>query len=63
LRAAALLLSLGTIVFVADLAMREWQGHGLFPGAAPIGGAGMIAGWTAIAAASIFWRRAKSDAV
>lgn len=63
LRAAAVLLSVGTIVFVADLGIREWQGHGLFPGAAPIGGVGMIAGWIAVAAASIFWRRPKSDAV
>lgn len=63
LRAAAILLAAGTIVFVADLGMREWQGYGLFPGAAPVGGVGMIAGWVAIAAASIFWRRSKSDAV
>lgn len=63
LRSAAILLSVGTIVFAADLGMREWQGHGLFPGAAPIGGVGMIAGWIAVAAASIFWRRSKRDAI
>lgn len=52
LGAAGMLLSLGTLVFAGDLGMREWQGHGLFPGAAPLGGAAMIGGWAAIIAAA-----------
>jgi uncharacterized membrane protein YgdD (TMEM256/DUF423 family) len=54
---AAALLALGTLVFVADLGMREWQGHGLFAGAAPLGGLGMIAGWLTLASTALVWRR------
>ncbi|MFN4209838.1 MAG: DUF423 domain-containing protein [Devosia sp.] len=53
---AALLLAAGTVVFAGDLGMREWLGHGLFPGAAPLGGAGMIGGWLAIVAGALFRR-------
>lgn len=42
-------LAAGTILFAADLAMREWAGHGLFPGAAPLGGGAMILAWLGIA--------------
>ena len=56
LAVAAALLGVGTLVFVGDLAMREWQGQGLFPGAAPLGGAGMIGGWLAIVVAALFRR-------
>jgi uncharacterized membrane protein YgdD (TMEM256/DUF423 family) len=42
---AGLVLALGTVVFVADLAMREYAGQALFTGAAPIGGALMMLGW------------------
>lgn len=52
LEIAAILLGVGTVVFAGDLGMREWLGHGLFPGAAPIGGIGMIAGWIAIVLAA-----------
>lgn len=55
--AAAMLLALGTLVFMGDLGMREWQGHGLFSGAAPLGGLGMIAGWLTLALAALLWRR------
>ena len=48
---AGMVLAVGTLVFAADLGVREWLGHGLFPGAAPIGGAGMILGWVTIAVA------------
>jgi uncharacterized membrane protein YgdD (TMEM256/DUF423 family) len=48
LNVAALLLAGGTVVFTGDLAIREWLGHGLFAGAAPLGGMGMIAGWLVI---------------
>jgi uncharacterized membrane protein YgdD (TMEM256/DUF423 family) len=54
---AAGLLAIGTLVFVGDLSMREWLGQGLFPGAAPLGGAGMIGGWLAIVVAALAWRR------
>lgn len=63
LGAAALLLSVGTMVFAADLGIREWLGHGLFPGAAPLGGLGMVAGWISIAASSLFRRLSGSGAI
>ena len=44
-RVAAACLAVGTLIFAADLGMREWQGVSLFPGAAPLGGVGMIGGW------------------
>jgi len=46
---AGLVLALGCLVFVGDLAMRHWAGTALFPGAAPLGGGGMIIGWLGIA--------------
>lgn len=58
---AAALLATGTVVFVADLGMREWLEHGLFPGAAPLGGVGMIGGWLAIVAAALVWRPGPED--
>lgn len=39
------ILAVGTLVFGADLALREFSGSPLFPGAAPIGGGLMILGW------------------
>ncbi|MBO9587563.1 DUF423 domain-containing protein [Devosia sp.] len=51
---ASLMLTAGCIIFVADLAIRHWIGTSLFPGAAPIGGGGMILGWLGVAAAGIF---------
>lgn len=53
---AAFALALGTLVFVGDLGVREWLGNGLFPGAAPLGGAGMIAGWLLIVLGAILRR-------
>ncbi|MCR6673835.1 DUF423 domain-containing protein [Devosia ginsengisoli] len=55
---AAALLAAGTIIFIGDLGMREWLGHGLFPGAAPLGGLGMIGGWLAIVVAGLAWNGA-----
>jgi len=49
---AGWLIAAGTVLFVGDLGVREWLGHGLFPGAAPIGGMGMILGWLALIPAS-----------
>lgn len=48
---AAGLLAVFSLLFAGDLAVREWLGHGLFPGAAPLGGVGMACGWLAIAVA------------
>lgn len=48
---AGLILAAGCLIFVADLAMRHWAGTPLFPGAAPLGGGGMILGWLGIAVA------------
>lgn len=53
LMGAAALLALGTMIFAGDLGMRQWLGHGLFPGAAPLGGIGMIGGWLAIVVAAV----------
>ena len=55
-RIAAALLALGTAVFAADLGMREWQGTSLFPGAAPLGGVGMIGGWALVILAGLLTR-------
>ena len=54
LRIASVLLAAGTIVFASDLALREWLGHGLFAGAAPLGGMGMIGGWLSLIVAAVF---------
>ena len=55
-RLAAALLAIGTLIFAADLGMREWQGNGLFSGAAPLGGVGMIGGWLGLALAGLLLR-------
>ena len=55
---AAGLLAAGTIIFAGDLGMREWLGHSLFPGAAPLGGLGMIGGWLAIVGVALAWNGA-----
>ena len=54
---ASMVLALGTLVFAGDLGIRELLGHGLFPGAAPLGGVGMIGGWLAIAIGALFIKR------
>ncbi|GAC1040225.1 DUF423 domain-containing protein [Rhizobium sp. No.120] len=51
---AAILLGLGTLIFAGDLINRHFGGSSLFPMAAPTGGMGMIAGWTAIALGAFF---------
>ncbi|MDB5623076.1 MAG: hypothetical protein JWR39_1639 [Devosia sp.] len=50
---AGTLLAVGTVLFVLDLGLREWLGQGAFPGAAPLGGMGMIGGWLAICLGAI----------
>jgi uncharacterized membrane protein YgdD (TMEM256/DUF423 family) len=54
---SAILLAGGTVLFAADLAAREWVNHGLFTGAAPLGGMGMIAGWLALVIAALVGAR------
>ena len=61
LMVAAILLAAGTTGFVGDLAAREWLGHGLFPGAAPLGGIAMIGGWLAITVAGLLGTRHRID--
>ena len=51
---AGMLLSLGTILFAADLVCRHYTSNALFPMSAPIGGLIMMAGWLAIAFGAIF---------
>ena len=51
---AGMLLSLGTILFAADLVCRHYTSNALFPMSAPIGGMIMMAGWLAIAFGAIF---------
>ena len=52
LTGAGLILAAGCAIFVADLAMRQWAATPLFPGAAPIGGGGMIVGWLGVVSAA-----------
>ncbi|WP_248307055.1 MULTISPECIES: DUF423 domain-containing protein [unclassified Devosia] len=62
LGAAGALLAMGTGLFVLDLGVREWLGQGAFPGAAPMGGMGMIGGWVAISLAALA-RRAPEEKI
>lgn len=48
-----LVLLLGLILFIGDLASRDITGDRLFPGAAPVGGTLLILGWLVIAATSV----------
>jgi uncharacterized membrane protein YgdD (TMEM256/DUF423 family) len=58
---AATLIAVGTAIFIGDLGMREWLGRGLFPGAAPAGGLGMISGWLAIVVAAVVAGHGRRD--
>jgi len=51
--AAAIGLVAGASLFSADIAMRAFAGHRLFPFAAPSGGVILIASWLAVAAAAV----------
>jgi uncharacterized membrane protein YgdD (TMEM256/DUF423 family) len=53
---SVLLLAAGTALFAADLTMRHFAGHGLFPMSAPLGGLTMMAGWLAVAAGAFLPR-------
>jgi uncharacterized membrane protein YgdD (TMEM256/DUF423 family) len=60
LRAGAVVVALGAVLFTADLAARHFGGPHLFPYAAPAGGTAMIAGWVAVAICGILLRRPRS---
>lgn len=51
------ILLIGTVLFAADLTLRNMIGQKLFPMAAPAGGTLMIAGWLAIAVSVIIERK------
>jgi uncharacterized membrane protein YgdD (TMEM256/DUF423 family) len=57
LAVAGSVLALGGVIFVGDLAMRQWAGQALFPGAAPLGGGGLILGWLGIALSAFEQRK------
>ncbi|MCP1336724.1 DUF423 domain-containing protein [Futiania mangrovi] len=57
---AGFVLALGVALFSGDLVARDVWEAGLFPNAAPIGGALTILGWLAVAA-SAFGRKARRD--
>ncbi|GLQ54573.1 DUF423 domain-containing protein [Devosia nitrariae] len=50
---AAGLLAVGTLVFAADMGVREFAGGRILPQAAPIGGTLMIGGWLCVIAGGI----------
>ena len=49
---------LAAALFAADLTLRQFAGHGLFPMAAPAGGTLLIASWLVLALAAAWPRRA-----
>lgn len=57
MRCAVVTLAAGAILFCADLAVRHFAGHALFPGAAPVGGTVLIAGWLILAISAAVGRR------
>ena len=57
MRAGAILIAAGSVLFCLDLAARHYLGSALFPMSAPFGGTAIIAGWLVIAAAGIAVRR------
>ncbi len=48
---------LGAALFTADIALRAYTGHRLFPMAAPAGGTIMILAWLSLAIAALARRR------
>lgn len=57
LRVAGLILLVAILLFCGDLLARDFLGTRLFPGAAPIGGTLLIAGWLGVAAAAFAGRK------
>ncbi|RTL53640.1 MAG: DUF423 domain-containing protein [Bradyrhizobiaceae bacterium] len=58
--AAAIGFVAGAGLFAGDLAMRQYQGHSLFPMAAPTGGTALILSWLLLAVSAIWPPRVKS---
>jgi uncharacterized membrane protein YgdD (TMEM256/DUF423 family) len=56
--AATFAMIAGAALFSGDLTMRQYQGHALFPMAAPTGGTLLILSWLVLAIASAWPRRA-----
>lgn len=52
--AAAFGLAVGALLFAADLTLRQFAGHSLFPMAAPTGGTLLIASWLVLALAALW---------
>ena len=50
---AALVITLGVVIFTGDLLLRHFYGMRLFPLAAPTGGITLIIGWLIIAASAL----------
>jgi uncharacterized membrane protein YgdD (TMEM256/DUF423 family) len=48
---------IATALFAGDLTLRHYAGHGLFPMAAPAGGALLIASWLTLAVAAAWPKR------
>jgi uncharacterized membrane protein YgdD (TMEM256/DUF423 family) len=57
IRAGALVIAAGAILFCADLAARHFWGNALFPMSAPFGGTAIIAGWLIVALAGLVAKR------
>jgi len=55
--AAAFGFVIAASLFAADLTLRQYAGHGLFPMAAPTGGTLLIASWLLLAVAAAWPRR------
>ncbi len=53
LRLGAFVLLIGVLLFSADLLMRSYEGHRLFPMAAPAGGSLMTLGWLIVAVSAL----------
>lgn len=51
---AGLVIALGTLLFCADLVIKQFTGNSLFPMAAPSGGVLMMLGWLLLAAGAVF---------
>jgi uncharacterized membrane protein YgdD (TMEM256/DUF423 family) len=50
---------IAAVLFATDLSLRQYNGHSLFPFAAPLGGTLLILSWLALAIAAA-WPRARS---
>jgi uncharacterized membrane protein YgdD (TMEM256/DUF423 family) len=51
---SGLIIALGTLLFCADLVVKQFTGDSLFPMAAPTGGVLMMIGWLLLALGAVF---------